>query len=69
LWTAARVARVIERKFGLDYHPEHVRRILKRRLAWTSQKPRRKPRERDDKEVACWVGDGFPRIVQEAWRR
>ncbi len=69
LWTAARVARLIEREFGLDYHPEHVRKILKRRLGWTSQKPRRKARERDDKEVARWVGDEFPRIVREAWRR
>jgi transposase len=69
LWTAARVARLIERHFGVAYHPEHVRKILKRRLGWTSQKPRRMARERDDKEVARWVGDEFPRIVREAWRR
>src|SRR4051812_4988388 len=69
LWTAARVARLIERKFRITYHPEHVRKILKRRLGWTSQKPRRKARERNDKEVARWVGDEFPRIVREAWVR
>jgi transposase len=69
LWTAARVARLIEREFDISYHPEHVRKILKRRLGWTSQKPRRKARERDDKEVARWVGDEFPRIVREAWKR
>jgi transposase len=69
LWTAARVARLIERVFGVQYHPEHVRKILKRRLGWTSQKPRRKARERDDKEVARWVGDDFPRIVRQAWAR
>jgi transposase len=69
LWTAARVARLIERQFDLAYHPEHVRKILKRRLGWTSQKPRRRARERDDKEVARWAGDEFPRIVREALRR
>jgi transposase len=69
LWTAARVARLIERHFDVSYHPEHVRKILKRRLGWTSQKPRRKARERDDKEVARWAGDEFPRIVREAWER
>jgi len=69
LWTAARVARLIERHFDIDYHPEHVRKILKRKLGWTSQKPRRKARERDDKEVARWVGDEFPRIVREAYGR
>ncbi len=69
LWTAARVARLIERTFHLNYHPEHVRKILKRRLGWTSQKPRREARERNDKEVARWVGDEFPRIVREAFAR
>jgi transposase len=32
LWTAPRVAEVIRRHFGIAYHPEHVRKILKRRL-------------------------------------
>lgn len=69
LWTAARVARLIDREFDLNYHPEHARKILKRRLGWTSQKPRRKARERDDEEVARWAGDEFPRIVRQAWER
>jgi transposase len=69
LWTAARVAHLIEREFGRRYHPEHVREILKRRLGWTSQKPRRKAREKNDQEVARWAGDEFPRIVREAFRR
>ncbi len=69
LWTAARVARLIERHFRICYHPEHVRKILKRRLGWTSQKPRRQARERNDKEVTRWAGDEFPRIVREAWKR
>jgi transposase len=69
LWTAARVAVLIQRHFGIAYHPEHVRKILKRRLNWTSQKPRRKARERDDKEVERWKDDEFRRIVREAWQR
>ena len=46
-----------------------MRKILKRRLGWTSQKPRRRARERNDQEVARWVDDEFPRIVREAFRR
>src|SRR4051794_37458660 len=42
LWTAARVARLIEQHFEIRYHPEHVRKILKWRLGWTSQKPKRR---------------------------
>lgn len=69
LWTADRVARLIRQRFGISYHPEHVRKILKRRLNWTSQKPRRKARERNDKEVERWLGDELPRILREAFRR
>jgi transposase len=48
LWTAARVAALIERHFKLRFHPEHVRKMLRRRLRWTSQKPQRRARERDE---------------------
>jgi transposase len=37
LWTAARVAQVILRHFGVKYHPAYVRRLLRRRLNWTSR--------------------------------
>src|SRR6516225_2020069 len=69
LWTADRVARLIRERFGISFHPEHVRKILKQRLNWTSQKPKRKARERDDKEVERWLGDELPRILREAFRR
>jgi transposase len=69
LWTASRVARLIRERFGIAYHPEHVRKILKRRLGWTSQKPRRKARERNDKEIERWLADELPRILREAFRR
>lgn len=48
LWTAARAAELIERHFGLIFHPEHTRKVLKRKLGWTSQKPQRRVRERDE---------------------
>lgn len=69
LWTAERVATVIERHFGLLYHPEHVRKILKQRLHWSSQKPQRRAKEQNDKEVERWRDDEFPRILRESWQR
>jgi len=69
LWTAGRVASLIRRRFGVDYHPEHVRKILKQRLHWTSQKPQLRAKEQNDKEVERWLDDEFPRILREAWRR
>jgi transposase len=69
LWTAQRVAALIRRHFAVDYHPEHVRKILKQRLNWTSQKPQLRAREQNDKEVERWLGDEFPRIVRDSYRR
>jgi transposase len=51
LWTAARVADLIERHFGVAFHPEHVRKVLKRKLNWTSQKPQRRAKERDEAAI------------------
>jgi len=62
LWTGARAAVVIKRKFGVSYHVEHVRHILKDRLGWSSQRPEFKARERDEKEIERWVREEFPRI-------
>jgi transposase len=69
LWTADRVATLIRRRFGITYHPEHVRKILKQRLGWTSQKPQTRARERNEQEIERWLADEFPRILREAFRR
>lgn len=60
---------MIRRQFGVTYHPDYVRRLLARRLGWTSHKPQRRDRERNDKEVERWKAGEFPRILREAWRR
>lgn len=69
LWTADRVTALIKRHFGVDYHPEHVRSVLKERFDWSSHKPEVRAREQDDKEVARWLDDEFPRIAREAFTR
>jgi transposase len=51
LWTAARVAELIERHFEVRFHPEHVRKLLRRRLHWTSQKPQKRAKERDEAAI------------------
>jgi transposase len=69
LWTAARVQAVILRHFGIDFHPEYVRKLLKRRLGWTSQKPQTKAKERDEDEIRRWKEQEFPRIARQARER
>jgi transposase len=38
-WTVRRVAGLIFRRFGVTYHPEHVRKLLRERLGWTGAPP------------------------------
>lgn len=69
LWTTARIARVIEKEFGVKYHPGHVSKILKRRLIWTCQRPKQHYKDRDDKAIAQWVAEEFPVIATAAAAR
>ena len=52
LWTAQRVAEMIRRHFGIGYHVEHARKILRDRLGWSSQVPQKKAKQRNDEKVA-----------------
>jgi transposase len=69
LWTCARVVEVIRRHFGISFHHDHVGRILRTRLNWTPQKPRRKARERDEVAIDYWKRYRFPRIAEAARER
>lgn len=64
LWTLARVAQVIERHFGVKYHPGHVWKIL-RDLNWSPQKPERRARERDEEAIQQWRKEDWPRIKKK----
>jgi transposase len=61
LWTCPRVAEVIQRMFGVEYHVDHIGRLL-HRLGWSLQKPERRARERDDAAIARWRKQDWPRI-------
>jgi transposase len=66
LWTAARVADLIFRHFGIRYHHDHVGRFLRQRLGWSVQKPRRRARERDEAAILHWQSETFPRLARQA---
>src|SRR4051794_30038922 len=52
LWSAQRVAEMIRRHFGVGYHVEHARKVIRRRLRWSSQKPQKKAEQRNDEKIA-----------------
>ena len=68
LWTLARVAEVIAVNFGVQYHPGHVWKIL-RAMAWSSQKPERRARERDEQAIATWRQDEWAGIKKRPKKR
>jgi transposase len=68
LWTLARVAEVIAANFGVEYHPGHVWYVL-RSMRWSSQKPERRARERDEQAIATWRREDWPRIKQRPKKR
>ncbi len=65
LWTCPRIAQVIEYEFDVQYHPDHVRRLL-HRLHWTYQKPIAEAEQRDDTAIAEWLTQTWPAIVKRA---
>jgi transposase len=61
LWTARRVAELIQRKFRKRFHPHYINQWLAERRI-TSQKPERQARERNQREVRRWLREEWPRI-------
>ncbi len=61
LWTCPRVAQVIEQRFGVRYHVDHIGRLL-HGLGWSPQKPERRALERDKVAIRRWVCQQWPRV-------
>ena len=61
LWTLARVAEVIARETGVEYHPGHVWRVL-RAMGWSLQKPTRRALERDEDAIQTWIKETWPQV-------
>jgi transposase len=61
VWTAKRVAQVIERTFGVRYHPDHVSRLL-RAGGWSYQRPSTQATQRDEAKMAAWREQRWPAV-------
>jgi transposase len=64
LWTLDRISLVIERLTGVQHHPAHVWALLRHRLGWTVQRPKRRAAERDQDAIDRWVKERWPAIKQ-----
>ena len=65
LWTCRRVAQVIRQRFGVEYHRDHVGRVL-HALGFTQQKPQRRATQRDEVMIEHWRMHDWERIKKRA---
>lgn len=61
LWTAWRVADLIERECGVKYSTVHAWRLL-RSLGWTPQRPAGRALERDEAAIRRWKRERWPEL-------
>jgi transposase len=68
LWTAPRVADLIERECGIRYHPGHVWKIL-RQMGWSCQRPAGRALERDETGIRRWKKQRWPELKKKPKKR
>ena len=61
LWTAWRVADLIERESGVKYSTVHAWRVL-RALGWTPQRPAGRALERNEPAIRRWKRERWPEL-------
>lgn len=64
LWTLPRMARVVARVTGAQYHPGHVWRLMPQ-LGWSLQRPARQAKERNAAAVRPWVDRRWPALKKK----
>lgn len=61
LWSLPRVAALINKVTGVNYHPAHVWKIL-HKLGWSLQRPTLRARERDEDKVLEWKKETWEEV-------
>jgi transposase len=64
-WTLQRVAELIEREFGVTYHPNYLNRLLDT-LGFSPQKPLPQAVEQERELVKAWLERDLPRVKKGA---
>lgn len=65
IWTQARVGELIMRNFGVQYHLNHVGKLLKK-LGWSWQKPILRATQRKENEIREWRENRWPAIKKSS---
>lgn len=61
IWTSPLVGQIIRDEFGHEYHPGHVRKLLKQ-LGYSVQRPTTRLVQADQAEKRKWVRNTYPNL-------
>jgi transposase len=64
VWAAPRITAVIQREFGVRYHPSHVNRLV-RALGLSVQQPEVRAAQRDPAQVDAWLEERWPALEKK----
>jgi transposase len=67
-WTQKRIQQLMQQEVGVQYHPDHIGRLLKS-WGWSVQRPQSLPRERDEDLIQAWLKQDWPRIKKSTQNR
>jgi transposase len=65
LWSGPRIAHLVKHRLGVEYHPKHMPRFL-RRLGLVLKFPERRALEQDPQEVLWWKQERLPDLLEYA---
>jgi transposase len=65
LWSGPRIRHLIKKRFGVEYHPKHMPRFL-RRLGLVVKFPERRALEQDPEALRVWKTERLPAILKTA---
>ncbi len=68
LWSGPRIRHLLKHRFGVNYHPKHMPRLL-RRLGLVIKFPERRALEQDPDKIQEWKETRLPAIMADAKKR
>lgn len=67
-WTLQRVCELIQREFGVHYHPNYLDRLLDK-LGFSPQRPLPRAAGQEEELVRAWLSRDWPRVKKVAAAR
>jgi transposase len=65
VWTTERVAMLINKQFGVSYHPAHISRLLKA-IKYSVQQPIERATQRDEQAIKTWKEERWPALKKSS---